>query len=450
MFKAPIFATVCLAAVLTCMSAAQARNTVLFIFDASNSMWGQIDGVAKIETARETLNEALAALESEAGIGLLAFGHRRSGDCDDVEVLADVDALSGAELQALVDGITPRGRTPLAGSLRAGGDLLIGRGTGGGAIVLISDGIETCGGDPCGVAAELRQSGVEVRVHTVGFDVDAEAERQLACIAEAGGGRYFHAADGPALRTAMAEVRQVAQAQAEPEPEPAAEPEAAPEPEPEREVVFRDDFSSGDLDEHWEVVNPNPDFFIVEGGELLLVNDGVYGFQQQETPNLMRIDHPLPDGDWDLVVRFKAELKTGQDNVWIGLHSDSDNFMGAQFWTQRPVYDRAGLTLMRRSGEAQSEFVRYLPRGGLRDVVQLAENDGVVLTMHKRGRQYGASLSFIGQTDEDGDPIVHRTDTLTSLRPPGRYPALAVGQYRDTNGETLIFVDSVEIVQVGD
>lgn len=319
MHKAPIFAAIFLAGTLAFANAAQASNNVLFIFDASNSMWGQIDGVAKIETARDALNEALGAFDADMNLGLMAFGHRHTGDCDDIELLADIGARTGSGLRELVDGITPRGRTPLAGSLEASRDVLLGPGRAGGTIVLISDGIETCGGDPCAVAAELGKAGVDVRIHTVGLDVDEKAERQLICVAEAGGGEYFRAEDGAALHIAMAGVRELAEAPADPK----------------REVVFRDDFSSGDLDEHWEVVNPNPDFFIVEGGALLMVNDGVFGFPQQETPNLIRLDHPLPDGDWDLVVRLKAELKTGQDSVWMGLHTDSDNFMGAHLWTQR-------------------------------------------------------------------------------------------------------------------
>ena len=95
-------------------------------------------------------------------------------------------------------------------------------------VVLISDGIETCEGDPCKVAADLVAKGLNVRVHVVGFDVDADAREQLQCIAEAGNGMYFDAQSAQALQQAVIEVRAVAQA--EPEPEPATMTE-----------VFRDD-----------------------------------------------------------------------------------------------------------------------------------------------------------------------------------------------------------------
>jgi len=52
-------------------------------------------------------------------------------------------------------------------------------------VVLVSDGIETCGGYPCQTAGQLKTKGVDVIIHVVGFDVDQKAAEQLACIAEA-------------------------------------------------------------------------------------------------------------------------------------------------------------------------------------------------------------------------------------------------------------------------
>jgi len=77
---------------------AMADTQVMYVLDGSNSMWGQIDGVAKIQTAKEVLGELLEA-EGAQKVGLLAYGHRSKTDCGDIEVLAPVGAGAG-ELKA--------------------------------------------------------------------------------------------------------------------------------------------------------------------------------------------------------------------------------------------------------------------------------------------------------------------------------------------------------------
>ncbi len=66
-------------------------------------------------------------------------------------------------------------------------------------VYLISDGEETCGGDPVAAAKALNGSGVNAIVNVIGFDVDAETRAQLEAISEAGGGKYFAAKDSAAL-----------------------------------------------------------------------------------------------------------------------------------------------------------------------------------------------------------------------------------------------------------
>jgi hypothetical protein len=82
-------------------------------------------------------------------------------------------------------------------------------------IVLISDGKETCEGDPCAAARALAQGQAKVVIHTVGFGVDSAARGQLECIAHASGGRYFDASGAAELSTALAEA---ARAEAAPTP----------------------------------------------------------------------------------------------------------------------------------------------------------------------------------------------------------------------------------------
>ncbi len=64
-----------------------ASGNIIFILDASGSMWGQVGGFAKITIARDVLTSLIKELPDNATVGLVAYGHRRKGDCDDVEEL---------------------------------------------------------------------------------------------------------------------------------------------------------------------------------------------------------------------------------------------------------------------------------------------------------------------------------------------------------------------------
>ena len=88
------------------------------------------------------------------------------------------------------------------------------------SVILVSDGIETCGLDPCAVAEELEKLGVDLTVHTVGFGLDDQgAVAQLKCLAEKTGGTYTTAENASELEAALTKTVEAVPA---PPPEPAA------------------------------------------------------------------------------------------------------------------------------------------------------------------------------------------------------------------------------------
>jgi Ca-activated chloride channel family protein len=214
-----------LAAVLACASAAYAQAPapdVMLILDASNSMWGRVDGRPKIVVARAAVVDLLRALPRGTRLGLMAYGHRRAADCSDIETIVPVGPVDANAIAARVNAITPRGRTPLTEAVRQAAREL--HSTERPArVILVSDGIETCNADPCALAAELRASGVDFVTHVIGFDVvDARDQAQLRCLAERTGGQFLSANDARSLAAALATITATA-------PPPAA---AAPPPPP--------------------------------------------------------------------------------------------------------------------------------------------------------------------------------------------------------------------------
>jgi len=186
---------------------------ILFIYDASGSMWGQIQGISKVEIASEVLSNFVNDLPENQKIGLVAYGHRKEGDCTDVEFLVDIENGTKTKVIQSIKAIKPLGKTPLAYSALQVIDKL--RQTKQKAsIILVTDGIESCGGNICDVIKAAKLEGIDFRLHIIGFDMQNEDTQQLKCAAEAGGGNYYNATDagdlGQALEDAAIDIKKQA------------------------------------------------------------------------------------------------------------------------------------------------------------------------------------------------------------------------------------------------
>lgn len=204
-----------------------AANKVIIILDASGSMWAQIDGKPKLEIARESLRTVLQSVPTDDDIGFMAYGHREKGSCDDIQLIVPPQAGSGSAISAAADSLKFLGKTPLTAAVKQAAEALKyteDKAT----VVLITDGLETCGGDPCALGKELEASGVDFTADVVGFGLTADEGRQIACLADNTGGKYIQASDEKALQEALAET--VAAPAPAPEPAPAPAPAPAPEP----------------------------------------------------------------------------------------------------------------------------------------------------------------------------------------------------------------------------
>lgn len=431
-------------------SPVSADSNLLFILDSSNSMWGQISGVAKIDTAKTVLNQALIDLPENVLSGLMAYGHRRRGDCSDVELLAPIGE-SKDSIRSLIKNLSPVGKTPIAATLLAAFSAFEGKEEDNNNILLISDGIETCDGDPCAVAAELIKRGINLRVNVVGFDVDSATRTQLQCIADRGNGEYFDARDPNDFSEAIQKAQEIAIA---PEPE--------PEPEPvivEPAVYFEDNFDGNDLASVWTLSNPNPDNYLVENGVLSLVtNDGTPS-TLNTGQNILRLDKPIPRGDWTMTVRMVIVPQTMGEIMRIGLSRDAKTSLYSSL--QLASYNYALTQVFLRSDKlAQGEstgFSRVLfeirdRTVELRSTAFTDQIAAVQLRLERKGRNYTSSLRFEATNPGDDGAVSEEWFTvqqLTSLRTPGDAFTLIFGttsnDYTPANGEGAIEIDWVKI-----
>lgn len=175
---------------------------LLLILDASGSMWGQIEGEPKISIARRVLKDLASKIPAGTDVGLIAYGHRREGDCDDIETVLPIGPVDPAVIAKRIDALNAKGKTPITKALQQAIDTLKARDTAS-TVVLVSDGIETCGGDPCATVRAAKEAGVRLVLHVVGFDVGDVDVSQLECTAQAGGGLYFDAKNAEDLAAAL-------------------------------------------------------------------------------------------------------------------------------------------------------------------------------------------------------------------------------------------------------
>ena len=204
--------TVTVTAILLAFASATFASRVEIILDVSGSMAAAAGDRSRMEAAREAIAATVAAIPPESIVALRLYGHRvdkddRAASCRDTELAIPFGPVDAARFAAVVDAAAPRGQTPLAHSLeRAAEDLS--EHDEPGVVVLVSDGEESCGGDPRAVACELAAGGLALTVHTVGFAVDAATRRQLEAIAACTGGEYRDARDAASLAGSLEELVQ--------------------------------------------------------------------------------------------------------------------------------------------------------------------------------------------------------------------------------------------------
>lgn len=201
---------------------------VLFILDGSGSMKAKIDEQEKMGIAKVVISNLIQELPNNVKMGLVVYGHRSKGDCNDIELISSVGQSDKATLIQRIQSIDPKGKTPITQSLVMAGEQLKSAEEQT-TVVLVSDGEETCAGDPCAAVRSLLQQGIKLKVHVVGFDVTDKEKQQLICIADAGGGKYFGARNAEQLKGALAEVKKEVVQKAEVKPQPVTPQPAIPE-----------------------------------------------------------------------------------------------------------------------------------------------------------------------------------------------------------------------------
>ena len=188
----------------------QKKMNVIVLMDASGSMKGQVSGGVKMDLAKETIASFMEQIPGEANISLMAYGHTGTGkdsdkaaSCSAIESVYPLKPYQSPAFNESMNSFDASGWTPLAGAINKAHQLLQSYNTDEyhNVVYIVSDGIETCDGDPVQEAKKLQDANIKAKVNIIGFDVDDKGQNQLKQVAQAGGGDYATVRDKSELET---------------------------------------------------------------------------------------------------------------------------------------------------------------------------------------------------------------------------------------------------------
>ena len=173
-------------------------GSLLFIMDFSNSMNNPINGIAKIDMARNTLAEILPKVPSNVKTGLRVYGHKTGftyyHGCQASELTVPLNYNNFQTILVSLYATSARGWTPITYSLKQAIEKDFINTTGKKHIILLTDGGENCDESPCTYVINLMKTRNDITIDVIAFDVhDIEANNQLRCTALMTSGKFLNA-----------------------------------------------------------------------------------------------------------------------------------------------------------------------------------------------------------------------------------------------------------------
>ncbi|MBS4210377.1 VWA domain-containing protein [Bacillus sp. FJAT-50079] len=178
------------------------------ILDASGSMKEVISGKSMMEHAKDAIKAFLANVPEDANVSLRVYGHKGTGSqadkqlsCTSIEQVYGFSTYEQGAFDEALNRFQPSGWTPIAAALEEAKKGLepFDAKTNTNLIYLVSDGVETCDGDPVAVAKSFSESNIAPIINVIGFNVDSEAQRQLKEVAKISNGTYTTVTNGEEL-----------------------------------------------------------------------------------------------------------------------------------------------------------------------------------------------------------------------------------------------------------
>lgn len=175
---------------MSLFSPAQVTNRILFIFDDSYSMYAPWNSNIKIEVAKKVMGEFLDSLQNipNLELALRCYGHttffKPERNCKDTKLeVPFAEAKSNAtRIKQRIQRLEPLGTTPIAYSLGESTADFTPKSNCRNIVILITDGIEECEGNPCQVSLEMQRKGIFLKPFVIGVGLDVKFADVFACM----------------------------------------------------------------------------------------------------------------------------------------------------------------------------------------------------------------------------------------------------------------------------
>jgi Ca-activated chloride channel family protein len=187
-------------------------DDIMLVFDASQSMAAADDskeGLRRIDSVRAALARILPRVAPRRRLGLLSYGPGDLPVCANVMLQLLPQSNAGKRISDIVGALTPGGQTPLAAAVRQAAEAL-GHRERPATIVVLTDGEDTCQGNPCALAEALKAESPGLIVHVVSYRIadslGSDRTFRSRCLADTTGGLYVSANTADELAEALEKV----------------------------------------------------------------------------------------------------------------------------------------------------------------------------------------------------------------------------------------------------
>ena len=201
-FNSAIF---CQARLTKEISDADEVSRILFVLDASNSMYGRWENGTKMEIAQRLMSELIDSLSRIQNpnfeLGLRVYGHQKPvppQDCNDTKLEVPFSPRNLTKIKRKIRELRPMGTTPIARSILSAGSDFPKCENCRNIIILITDGVEACDEDPCAASNILQKKGITLKPFVIGIGLDPKLIKSFDCV-----GTYYDAKDEATFKEAL-------------------------------------------------------------------------------------------------------------------------------------------------------------------------------------------------------------------------------------------------------
>lgn len=180
------------------------KTRVLFIFDASQSMYAKFGSQSRMDVAKTLLIDMLDSLRGKKNleVGLRVYGHQKPyppQHCDDTKLEVDFGSNNISSIQNRLKTIKPKGTTSIAQALESGAyDFPSDATNARNIVILITDGIEECNGDPCAISRLFQEKKVILKPFIIGIGLKKDFQKTFDCV-----GTFYDAKDPESFKNIL-------------------------------------------------------------------------------------------------------------------------------------------------------------------------------------------------------------------------------------------------------